>query len=115
MKLRSAILPGLTILGVVALVVVPLVRPDRTNHPRDPVARAFLDLLAIEPGMIRDVVDKHAVFVFRKPNSTIDIFRHPRTEFLRLEIRFSGPAGTDRVIEVSDPYLAPTPSPRRLP
>ena len=115
MNLRRLVLPSLTVLGVTALVIVPLVRPDRANHPLDPVARSILDLSHIEPGMIRDAVDKQAVFVYRRPNSTIEVFRHPTSEFLRIDLRFSGPAGTATVINVSDPYLAPYPRPRLLP
>ena len=114
MNLRRVVLTGMTVGGLALLVVVPLVRPDRANHPRDPVGRAMLDLLAIEPGMIRDAVDKQAVGLFRRPDG-VEVFHHPRSDLLRIDLRFSGPTGTDRVIAVGDPYLAPYPTPNHLP
>ncbi len=114
MNLRRAVLTGLTAVGLAALIIVPLVRPDRAGTPRDAVGRAMQDLLAIEPGMIRDAVDKHAVAVFRRPDG-VEVFRHPRSEFLRIDLRFSGSKGTDRLLAVGDPYLAPYPTPNHLP
>jgi hypothetical protein len=110
MSLRQVLLPGMTILGVVALVVVPLLRPDRQGTPRDPVGQAVLDLLQVTPGLDRTATDKIATTLYVRPDG-IEVFRHPRSEFLRIDVRFQD----HRVIAVSDPYLAHFPNPKRLP
>ena len=112
--MNEALRAGLLLAGFAALVIAPFIVPSaRTRDARDPHGAAVLHLLAVEPGMRRSVLESHLRLAFRRPDG-VEVFTHPDSDVLRLEVRLDGPAEDARVTAVGDPYLAPFPQPNHL-
>ena len=106
---------ALLVTGFIALLAAPFVLPGgRTRLARDPQAAAVLHLLEVTPGMQRSVLESHLRRCFRRTDG-VEVFAHPDSEFLRLDVRLDGPEPDARVLAVGDPYLAHYPSPNHLP
>ena len=100
--------------GFAALIAGALVLPQgRTRLVRDPCAQAMMHLVAIEPGMLRSVLESHAHFCFRRPDG-VEVFDYPTSEMVRIDVRLDGPQPTARVTAVGSPYFAPYPQPDHL-
>lgn len=106
---------ALLLAGFAALLVAPFVLPSgRGRTARDPLAAAVLHLAAVEPGMRRSVLESHLHQVTVRRDGS-EVFCHPDSDFLRIDIRLSGPQPDATVLVVGDPYLAHYPTPRHLP
>jgi hypothetical protein len=104
----------LLISGFAALIVGAFILPQgRTRLLRDPCAQALMHLLAIEPGMVRSVLESHAHLCFRRPDG-VEVFAYPGSEMVRIDVRLDGPQPTARVTSVGSPYFAPFPLPDHL-
>jgi hypothetical protein len=104
----------LLVAGFTALVIGPFVIPHGRNRTaRDPHAAAIIDLMQIAPGMTRTQVESRLRLVLAFPGGR-EIFAHPDSDWLRLDVRFSGPAQDATVTALSDPYLGPFAAPRPL-
>jgi hypothetical protein len=100
--------------GFIGLLVLPFVVPNgRTRSVRDPYGQAVKHLLAVEPGMIRSVLESHLQRQFRRTDG-VEVFGHPDSDSIRLDVRLDGDRPDSRVIAVGDPYFAPFPEPRHL-
>lgn len=112
--MSDALRAGLLLAGFAALVVAPFLVPSpRTRAARDPHAAAVRHLLAVEPGMRRSVLESHLRFYYRRQDGA-EVFTHPDSDLLSLEVRLDGPGQDARVTTVGDPYLAPFPQPNHL-
>jgi hypothetical protein len=111
---RAGLRASLLVAGFAALMVAPFVVPQgRSRTARDPLAAAVLHLTAVEPGMRRSVLESHLHQVTRHSDGS-EVFCHPDSDFLRLDVRLDGPGPDATVIAVGDPYLAHYPTPRHL-
>jgi hypothetical protein len=100
--------------GFLGLLVLPFVVPnERTHTARDPYGQALKHLLVVEPGMIRSVLESHLQRQFRRSDG-VEVFGHPDSDHIRLDVRLDGDRPDSRVIAVGDPYFAPFPEPRHL-
>ena len=105
---------GLLLLGFGGLVVLPFVVPaGRTRLQKDPYVQAISHFLAVEPGMQRSVLESHLQRQFRRSDG-VEVFAHPDSDSIRLDIRLDGEHPDSRVIAVGDPYFAAFPEPRHL-
>ena len=105
---------GLLLLGFAGLIVLPFVVPTgRTRLRKDPYAQALKHFLAVETGMKRSVLESHLQRQFRRSDG-VEVFGHPDSDVIRLDIRLDGEQPDSRVIAVGDPYFAPFPEPRHL-
>ena len=105
---------GLMAAGFAGLVVLPFVVPSgRTSTRKDPYVQALNHLLVVELGMRRSVLESHLQWQFRRSDG-VEVFGHPDSDSIRLDIRLDGPQPDSQVIAVGDPYFAPFPEPRHL-
>ncbi len=105
---------GLLLLGFASLVVLPFVVPaGRTRLQQDPYVQAINHFLAVAPGMKRSVLESHLQRQFRR-NDGVEIFGHPDSDSIRLDVRLDGEQPDSQVIAVGDPYFAAFPEPRHL-
>jgi hypothetical protein len=109
-NLRAIVL----LLGLGALLVAPFVLPHGRNRvERDPHLAAMMHLLEVTPGMSRSVLESHLHRFTKRPDG-VEVFSHPDSDALRLDVRLddTGPAG--KVIAVGSPYLSYFPEPDHL-
>lgn len=112
--MSDALRAGLLLAGFAALLIAPFVVPRaRTRAARDPHAAAVKHLLAVEPGMRRSVLESHLRFYYRRQDG-VEVFTHPDSDLLCLEVRLDGPGENALVTAVGDPHLAPFPQPNHL-
>lgn len=105
---------GLLLLGFAGLIGLPFVVPaGRTRLQKDPYVQAIHHFLAVEPGMKRSVLESHLRRQFRRSDG-VEVFGHPDSDSIRLDIRLNGEQPDSRVIAVGDPYFAAFPEPRHL-
>ncbi len=112
--MRDQLRAGLLLAGFAALLVMPFVIPHgRSRVVRDPHLAAMLYLLEVEPGMTRSVLESHLHFFTRRSDG-VEVFSHPDSDGLRLDVRLAGPDSDSRVVAVGSPYLSYFPQPDHL-
>lgn len=109
-NLRAFIL----LLGFAALVVAPFVLPHGRNRvARDPHLAAMIHLLDVSVGMPRSVLESHLHRFSKRPDG-VEVFSHPDSDCLRLDVRLDNPGPHGTVIAVGSPYLTYFPQPDHL-
>ena len=63
--------------------------------------------------MTRSVLESHLHFFIRRTDG-VEVFSHPDTDVLRLDVRLDGPGPDQHVIAVGSPYLSFFPDPDHL-
>ena len=101
----TALVCGFLILAIGAFVVPR----GRNRLSRDPVADALTLLREVQIGQPRKVVESRLRNLDLRSGGGVEVFQHPDTDQLRIEIVFSGPGQDDPVIAVGPPYLAQEP------
>ena len=105
---------ALLLAGFAALIIGPFILPrGRTQVARDPYAQAIAHLLEVQPGMTRSVLESHLHRCFRRSDG-VEVFAHPVSDFVRLDVRVDGLEPTAPVTAVGTPYFAPYPNPEHL-
>lgn len=112
--MKDGLRAGLLLLGFAALLVAPFVIPHgRSRVARDPHLAAMIYLLEVEPGMKRSVLESH-LHSFTRRQDGVEVFSHPDSDALRLDVRLDGPDPGSRVIAVGSPYISYFPEPDHL-
>lgn len=105
---------ALLVAGFAALASGPFVLPrGRTRVDVDPYAQAVVHLLAVEPGMRRAELESHLHRCFARSDG-VEVFAHPDSDFVRLDVRLDGPGPDARVIATGSPYFSHFPQPDHL-